>query len=162
MRFSGTLFLILFCTSLQAQTPRLPGIDVQVPGVEFTDAQIKDAMISMLKGIQDSDCGGQKCAPATEAELSQPILSLQQAGAAMRTGVISGTAEWCGLDWLRLYFGPMMFRLVREGKLDQRQQALLIMLHGIYRNRFAKSLPTLKGKCSEGEKADLRSLAGTP
>jgi hypothetical protein len=109
---------------------------VQLPPWQGTvnNALLDESVSSMLKRvlseIHKSRCGREFCASATEDEIASPPLSIEEARRAMKVGLLSGTAEHCGLDWKQRIFYPFMAYHGRTLKMSERQLAVVSMLHG--------------------------------
>ena len=52
-------------------------------------------------------------------------------------GTLSGTAERCGLDWRKRNFEPMMAYWRQKMKKNERQMALIGLMHGIMQGMVA-------------------------
>jgi hypothetical protein len=111
------------CQSVLAQSVAPPA-----PKQELHRAFLAVAIDNFDKAM----CGqGQSCAPATAAERANPPLSDEQARSIVSAGVISVTADHCGLDWQRWNFVPLMRHHRETLKLNEREMALVGLLHGI-------------------------------
>jgi hypothetical protein len=108
-----------------------------------------------LKNIHRALCDGfNQCAPATPQELENPPISVDQARAAILIGGRSAFAAWCGFDANRRSVLPFM-RQLRQSKLyDERQLALLAVIHGIQQSVTAEQLKA-KGACDEAMRSSL-------
>ena len=73
----------------------------------------------------------QPCAAATAEERANPPLTIAEAGTVMHRGVLSATGEHCGLDWQGRNFNPMMSYWRHKMKKNERQLAIISLLHGI-------------------------------
>lgn len=114
----------------------------------LSEAQIRHAIQLALRNIHKWDCGEVKCEKATAEEVQNPPISLDQARKAIDTGVLSGTAHWCGLDWKTGLFLPMMDRFAKENNPGERQKALMALLHGIYQGQVYVNLQP-QGACPD-------------
>ncbi len=121
---------------------------------QLSDAQVRHAIVLALRHLHKALCGETNCAPATADEVSEPPISLAQARMAISTGVLSGTAQWCGLDWQRGLFLPMIDGFVKEHQADDRQRALVALLHGIYQGQVYLNLNP-RGACPEEIKSRM-------
>ena len=105
-----------------------------------------------IDNIDKAMCGqGQFCAPATAAERANPPLTDEQARGIVSAGVISVTAEHCGLDWQRRNFGPLLRHHRETLKLNERQLALVGLLHGITMGQVGEVVR--RSPCSPEQKA---------
>jgi hypothetical protein len=114
---------------------------------EIPDA-VAQRMIDLgLQNIQRGLCGGLNgCAPATPEEFQLPPITLGQARVAILAGTQSAVARWCGLDADRRSIAPTM-RLVRQKfRLDERQVALIAIIHGIQQSMVSDQLKS-RGEC---------------
>jgi hypothetical protein len=114
---------------------------------EIPDA-VAQRMINLgLQNIQRGLCGGLNgCAPATPEEFRLPPITLGHARVAILAGTQSAVARWCGLDADRRSIGPTM-RLVRQKfRLDERQVALIAIIHGIQQSLVSEQLKS-RGEC---------------
>src|SRR5687767_4482693 len=107
----------------------------------LTDDKVREALQTALKNIDRARCDGlQPCAPATPAELRSPPISLDHARAAMRAGLASGGMEWCRLDWQQRSFRPMMDHYRKAIGLNERQMALMGLLHGMHQGMMTRTM----------------------
>jgi hypothetical protein len=116
-------------------------LDAQHPKIELPpwqrtvdnmllDQSVAGMLQRVLGEIAKSRCGPDLCTPATDEEKANPPVMLEDARRAMRVGLLSGTAEFCGLDWQSRIFLPFMAHQHRTLKLSARQIAIVSMLHG--------------------------------
>jgi hypothetical protein len=100
-----------------------------------------------LKNIHRALCDGfNQCAPATPAEFENPPLSLDQARAAILIGGRSAYVRWCGFDADRRSVLPFMQQLRQSKLYNERQLALIAVIHGIQLSIVAEQLKA-KGTC---------------
>jgi len=76
--------------------------------------------------------------PASATEQVSPPLTLDETRRVMARGMISEAGEQCGLDWRISNFLPMMTYWRHIMKKDERQLALIGLVHGIAQG-FARS-----------------------
>ena len=108
-----------------------------------------------LDNIQRAQCQGKRpCVPATADEKSTPPLTVAEAQAIVARGVLSGLAEYCGLDWLRQNFQPMMGYWRESQKKNERQMALVALMHGIIQGQTKQAM-TSRGGCTDRERETL-------
>jgi hypothetical protein len=122
---------------------------------EIPDA-VAQRMIELgLQNIQRGLCGGLNgCAPATPEEFQLPPITLGQARVAILAGTQSAVARWCGLDADRCSIAPTM-RLVRQKfRLDERQVALIAIIHGIQQSVVSDQLKS-RGECDAATRSRL-------
>ena len=73
----------------------------------------------------------------------------------MLTGTQSAVARWCGLDADRRSIAPTM-RLVRQKfKLNERQVALIAIIHGIQQGIVTEQLKAEGGECDAATRSKL-------
>lgn len=108
-----------------------------------------------LKNIHRALCDGfNQCTPATSDELENPPISLDQARAAILIGGRSAFATWCGLDANRRSVLPFL-RQLRQSKLyDERQLALMAVIHGIQQGITTEQLKA-QGDCDAATRTRL-------
>jgi hypothetical protein len=71
------------------------------------------------------------CAPATAEEKANPPITTAEARIVFHRGMLSGAAEACGLDWTKRNYLPMMTYWRHTVKKNERQMALIGIMHGI-------------------------------
>lgn len=110
-----------------------------------------------LANIQSARCAnGERCKPATEEEKKNPPLSLTETSQIVGRGVFSGGAAYCGLDWNKRNFEPMMAYWRKVKMLNDRQLALVSIIHGMVQEQITRVF-TSKGPCPPEIKKDLES-----
>jgi hypothetical protein len=108
-----------------------------------------------LKNIQRAACDGfNPCEPTTPEELEFPPITLDQARTAMLTGTRTALAHWCGLDGDRRSVLPMTRHLRKVLRFNNRQVALMAIIHGIQQSAIAEQLKG-KGPCDAATRAKL-------
>jgi len=123
---------------------------------EIPDEVVRRMLVLGLQNIQRGLCGGLNgCAPATPQEFQLPPITLGMARVAMLAGTQSAVARWCGLDADRRSIAPTM-RLVRQKfKLDERQVALIAIIHGIQQGIVAEQIKAKGGECDATTRSRL-------
>jgi hypothetical protein len=107
----------------------------------LTDEKVREALQTALSHIHRARCEGlQPCAPATANEVRTPPISLDQARAAIRAGLASGGMQWCRLDWQQRSFRPMMDHHRKVVGLNERQMALMGLLHGMHQGMMIRTM----------------------
>jgi hypothetical protein len=71
---------------------------------------------------------------------------MERALAIVQTGTHTPLAMWCGLDWQRRSYLPMMRHYRHELRFNGRQMALVGILHGIAQGALEAQLKA-KGAC---------------
>ena len=108
-----------------------------------------------LQNIQRALCDGfNQCAPATPAEFENPPLSIDQARAAIFVGSRSALVRWCGFDADRRSVLPFMQQLRQSKLYNERQLALIAVIHGIQQSITAEQLKA-KGTCDAATRSML-------
>jgi hypothetical protein len=96
------------------------------------DEQVHKLLMLALDSLGRGRCEDSKpCAPATAEERTNPPLTIAEARLVIHRGVFSAAAEHCGLDWQGRNFLPMMAYWRQKMKKNERQMALIGILHGI-------------------------------
>ena len=99
-----------------------------------------------LGQVRRSD--GTFLASETVAERSRPLIPLEETRLAVDTGMVSGIASWCRLEWQRShYLSYMKWQRARQLWSD-RQLAYIALLHGIAKG-VAERKYRETGECSE-------------
>lgn len=110
-----------------------------------------------LDSLKDARCEkGERCAPATEAEKKNPPLTLAETSQVVGRGIFSGGAAYCGMDWQKRNFEPMMAYWRNEKKKNDRQLALIAIIHGIMIEQITANFSS-KGPCPDEIKKDLEA-----
>jgi hypothetical protein len=109
-----------------------------------------------LENVQTARCGNEACKPATDAEKKNPPLSLTETSQIVGRGIFSGGAQFCGLDWQKRNFEPMMTYWRTERKKNERQLAVISIIHGIMQEQIRKTFAE-KGTCPPEIKKDLET-----
>ena len=110
-----------------------------------------------LENIQRGRCdGGQPCAAATSEEKTNPPIAIAEARAVISRATLSGVAEHCGLDWQKLNFVPMMTYWRTTLKKNERQMALIGMLHGIMQSQIQRFVAE-RGPCTPQMRQDTET-----
>jgi len=118
------LVLAAFTIAAQAQGTR--------PQSSLSDDAVRRVLSLALDNISRARCDNmQPCAPATAEEKANPPLELAEARLVIQRGVLSAMAQHCGLDWQKQNFAPMMAYWRQNMKKNERQMALIGLLHGI-------------------------------
>ena len=92
-----------------------------------------------LAGIHEAYCSEtQKCAPATDAEIASPPLSLDLMTNIGQAAAFSAGVDNCGGDFETRIYVPFMRTLRGLDVLSERELALASLLHGIQMQGFKK------------------------
>jgi hypothetical protein len=165
---------------LDKQNPKIAAFNTLANLTE--DDIVKKMLTVVLNKLPEAMCTPKKhCAPATDAEKAKPPVSLEQARGVVKAGILSGSAEHCGLDWQRRVFLPTLNYYRKKEKMNERQIAIISVLHGIVqgytathhkmhdetctaamRQELDKKLPKLKAKAKDGKKKGDANKGGKP
>jgi hypothetical protein len=145
---AATAVLVLGLT-IATQAP------AQSPLREIPDEVARKMLELGLRNIDRAVCGGlDMCAPATPQELEFPPISVDNARGALLAGTRSAYATWCGLDANRRSIVPMMRVLRQKWRFNDRQVALVAVIHGIQMNMVAEQLKA-RGACDAATRSRL-------
>jgi hypothetical protein len=122
---------------------------------EIPDAVVRRMIELGLQNIQRGLCGGlDGCAPATPEEFELPPVTIGQARIAVLVGAQSALARWCGLDAERRSVAPMLRQIRQKMKFNERQVALMAVIHGIQQSLVSEELKA-RGECNEAMRRQL-------
>ena len=131
------------------------GASAQPSPPSIPDEVVRRMLELGLQNIQRALCDGfNQCAPATPAELENPPLSFDQARAAIFVGGRSAFVRWCGFDADRRSVLPFMQQLRQSKLYNERQLALIAIIHGIQQSITAEQLK-VKGVCDATTRSKL-------
>ena len=131
------------------------GTSAQPGPPSIPDDVVRKILELGLQNIQRALCDGfNQCAPATPAEFENPPLSVDQARAAIFVGGRSAFVRWCGFDADRRSVLPFMQQLRQSKLYNERQLALIAIIHGIQQSITAEQLKA-KGTCDEATRSKL-------
>ncbi|KQT47872.1 hypothetical protein ASG52_11460 [Methylobacterium sp. Leaf456] len=126
----------------------------QTPPGGMNDEQVSGFIRLGLENMGQLKCeGGRSCAPATPAELAKPPITIEEARAVIRRGVVSGFAARCGMDWQNRNYLPMLAYWRKTRRKSDRVVALVGFLHGVAQSRSEKLLSD--GRCGDTARANL-------
>jgi hypothetical protein len=109
-----------------------------------------------LRNIHRGLCGGlDGCTPATPEEFQFPPITLGLARVAILAGTQSAFARWCGFDADRRSIAPTMRIMRQKFKLDERQVALIAIIHGIQQSVVSGQLQAKAGECDATTRSRL-------
>lgn len=129
----------------------------------FNDEVVAKMLQVVLDKLPKSMCSGKKrCAPATPEEKAKPPVSVDDARAAMRAGQMSGSAEHCGLEWKKRVFGAMLTHHRKTRKMNERQLAIMSLLHGLTQGYLTAHYKTRGETCSPEMRRDLEEKLAKP
>jgi len=98
----------------------------------LSDEQVHKLLTLALDNVSRGLCEGKtRCAPATAEERENPPVTIAEARIVILRGALSAAAEHCGLDWQGRNFVPMMTYWRQNMKKNERQMAVIGLLHGI-------------------------------
>ena len=134
---------VAFDVTAQSRPPHIP------------DEAVRRMIVLGLENIHRAVCDGfNTCAPTSPSELESPPITLDQARAALLAGTRTALASWCGLDADRRSVLPMRRYLRKVLRFNNRQVALVAVIHGIQQNAIAGQLKA-KGACDAATRGKL-------
>ncbi len=109
------------------------GLRAQAPVPPLlSDEQVTRLLMLALDNIHKAQCREtQPCAPTTAEEKAKPPITPAEAHWVIQRGALTGAAMHCGLDWQKRNFAPMMAYWREKARKNDRQIALISLLHGI-------------------------------
>jgi hypothetical protein len=157
----GNLQVLKTCTNetkakLDAQNPRieLPPWQ-QIVNNALLDSSVATILQRVLGEIQNAHCGSEPCAPVTEEEKAKPPLTIEEARRAMKVGLLSGVAEFCGLAWKERIFYPFMAHHHRTLNMSPRQLAIISALHATMQGFIVESYKKRGQPCTDELRKNL-------
>lgn len=142
---------------LDAQYPKLDVPPWQgVVNNALLDQSVADMIQRVLGEIDKARCGDLPCAPATEEEKANPPLTIEQGRRAMKTGLLAGVAEFCGLNWQDRIYLPFMAHHARTLKMTSRQLAIVSALHGTMQAFIVENYKKRGQPCTEELRKNLQ------
>ena len=114
------------------------------------DEVARQMLMVALARIDQALCRREPCAPATAAEKANPPISIPEARFVIIRGFMGAFAQQCGLNWRDQSFLPMMQYWHQTMKKNERQMALIGLLHGI-----AMGVVERRIECSAEERRNL-------
>jgi hypothetical protein len=152
MRGTGRIALTAV-TAGMALAAALQASAQQVPP-SIPDDVVRRALEFGLQNIHRAVCDGfNTCAPTTPDELENPPITLEHARSALLAGTRTALAQWCGLDGNRRSVLPMT-RQLRKLRFDNRQVALMAVIHGFQQGVTAEQLKA-SGTCDAATRSKL-------
>lgn len=122
-RFIAMCAMMIVIAPVSAQAkPKKPFIDLPSEVVEKAVKTFRP-LVSQMK-ISETQVIG----PETPEQLADPLLTEDEVEIVLVRGVISVTAEWCGLDWRKKSFEPFM-KKQRAAGATPKQIAYIGALH---------------------------------
>ena len=123
----------------------------------LSDALVLQVMSKLRPRVKDlkissTDFVGEE----TTEELADPLVTVEEARVAIRRGVISGFAEWCGLHWGKKSFEPFMRKMRENKNFSKKKIAYFGALHG-YGMGSADASVKKKGECQEDDRQKYKS-----
>ena len=131
------------------------GVAAQPAPPSVPDEVVRNILDLALKNIHNAACDGfNACAPTTPEELEFPPVTIEQARTAVVAGTRTALAHWCGLDGNRRSVVPMNRHLRKVLRFNNRQVALMAVIHGIQQSAIAGQLKG-QGSCDPTTRARL-------
>lgn len=116
--------LIVLTIGVQAQGTQ--------PSPSLGDEQVRRIVTMALDSIPRARCeNAQPCAPATAEERANPPVTMAEGRFIIQRGILSAGGHICGLDWQKQNFLPMMAYWRNTMKKNERQMAMIGLVHGI-------------------------------
>jgi len=135
--------IVAFGAAAQPSPPAIP------------DAVVRKMIELGLKNIHRALCDGfNQCTPATPVEFEKPPIAIEHARVAVATGARSAFARWCGFDADRRSVIPLMRQLRQGRQFNERQVALMAVIHGIQQSITAEQLKAT-GTCDEATRSKI-------
>jgi hypothetical protein len=110
-----------------------------------------------LQKLPEAKCGGTPCSAPTAEEKAKPPLTVAQARLALKAGVLSASAELCGIDWQRRVFLPFMDAHRKKHDLTDRQLALATVLHAIMQSFMKGDMKSRNERCTTGFRSNIEA-----
>jgi hypothetical protein len=139
----GLGLVVAFGAAAQPSRPAIP------------DAVVRKMIELGLKNIDRALCDGfNQCKAATPAEYEKPPITIENARVAVATGVRSAFARWCGFDADRRSVGPLLQQLRQGRQFNERQVALMAVIHGIQQSITSDQLKA-QGECDAATRSRI-------
>lgn len=148
----AVILLLSSAVFAMAQTAQQKG-DAPKTREELMQRVLQTALANISK-IACSE--GKACTPATDAEKKNPPLSLSETSQVFGRGIFSGGAAYCGMNWQTRNYEPMMAYWRKEMKKNDRQLALIALIHGIAKDQIVAQFWG-QGKCPDEIRKDLEA-----
>lgn len=103
-----------------------------------------------LDNMELAPCEGEGCGPATQVERLRGLLPTAMTREVMNRGAGSAFAKFCGLDWGKRSFLPLLEREERSGCWSKRQMQAISVTHGLSMSLYGNSLQKDLKECNEG------------
>lgn len=131
------------------------GASAQPAALSIPDPVVRKMIEVGLQNIHRALCDGfNQCTAATPAEFENPPVTLEQARMAVVVGVRSAFARWCAFDAERRSVLPFTRQLRQVLRLNERQVALLAVIHGVQQGITGEQLKG-QGECDEASRRRL-------
>ena len=151
-----TILAFLLVTVFAVAAAAQPEAPKKGPAPKNREEFMQKVLQLALDNIGNARCGTERCAPATDAEKKNPPLTLSETSQIVGRGIFSGGASYCGMDWEKRNYLPMMAYWRETKKKNERQLALIAMIHGMMFEQFLADFAA-KGKCPDEIKKDLET-----
>jgi hypothetical protein len=120
---------------------------------EVASAFLQEALRRLELATCEND---QPCAPATQAEIQNPPITLKDTRAALVTSMQSAVVSWCGLDHRRSLF-PLLAHRRDVKRYGARQINLMALVHSDLMQRQMQGYQESGEECPADMKVDLDS-----
>lgn len=152
MRTFIALILLFSAAGLAAAQT---GAQKKVEPPKTREELMQRVLLTALANIEKIRCADDKaCAPATDAEKKNPPLTLSETSQVFGRGILSGGAAYCEMDWNKRNYLPMMAHWREQLKKNDRQLALVSLVHDIAKDQLIAEFWG-KGKCPDEMKKDI-------
>lgn len=136
--------LLMICLGLAVPSlaASLANAEQKTGSRHISDQHVRELLGLALRFISSARCKNDlPCEPATESELKKPPVSLEHGLRAIQTGVLSAVSEKCGIDREQKLFLSMMAHFRHSLRLNDRQLAILALMHGIEQGTTLRTFP---------------------
>jgi hypothetical protein len=121
----------------------------------LNDQEVTQTLQIALTKISLAKCGDSACQAATDEEKAKPPISIDNARMAMKAGLLSGSAEVCGIDWKGRVYQPFLTNARRQHNLNDRQMALTVVLHSLMQGYLKHSFQKQNEPCSDRLRSNI-------
>lgn len=139
---AATLSLVLGLSSLPAFAQSRPDFIGDNPGFVAAAMQLARDNLGVAR-LPD----GSAVPPETPAERAEPLVPPETGKLTLNAGMLSGYAQFCGLDWRRRSFLPFVEAQRAAAGRTEKQVAYLGILHGIAQGMMLDNL-SRHGQCT--------------
>ena len=124
---------------------------------QFPNGLVAAGIHVALNQIGNARCGEKFCAPATVEEWEKLPVSIYAGRQAMSVGSVSFQSKWCGIGMEERVFLALMDTARRDWKFDDRQAAIIALLHGFIVGQL-EAQREKAGPCPEALRTQLLTV----